>query len=80
MICIPYGPIKVGVPKGAGAGDDDSIITVQKEASIAIARGIAEQLGSSVYDVQLLPYCPVRELAEQYKDLLYDAIDLISTS
>ena len=80
MICIPYGPIKVGVPKSANPGDVDSVITVQKEASIAIARGIAEQLGSSVYDVQLLPYCPVREIAEQYKDLLYDSIDLIAAA
>lgn len=80
MICIPYGPIKVGVPASSNPDDQDTIITVQKEASIAAARGIAEKLTSdSVYDIQVLPYCPIRELAEQYKDLLYDSLDLIAT-
>ena len=51
MFCIPYGDFKC------------SKFTCNKELSLAIARSLAiGGAGSVVYDVQLLPYCPFRDV------------------
>ena len=51
MFCIPYGDFKC------------SNFTCNKELSLAIARSLAVGgVGSVVYDVQLLPYCPFRDV------------------
>ena len=51
MFCIPYGDFKC------------SDFTCNKELSLAIARSLAVAgAGSVVYDVQLLPYCPFRDV------------------
>ena len=51
MFCIPYGDFKC------------SEFTCNKELSLAIARSLAVAgAGSVVYDVQLLPYCPFRDV------------------
>ena len=51
MFCIPYGDFKC------------SKFTCNKELSLAIARSLAVGgAGSVVYDVQLLPYCPFRDV------------------
>ena len=51
MFCIPYGDFKC------------SNFTCNKELSLAIARSLAVAgAGSVVYDVQLLPYCPFRDV------------------
>ena len=51
MFCIPYGDFKC------------SEFTCNKELSLAIARSLAVAgAGSVVYDIQLLPYCPFRDV------------------
>ena len=51
MFCIPYGDFKC------------SKFTCNKELSLAIARSLAVGgAGNVVYDVQLLPYCPFRDV------------------
>lgn len=62
MICLPYGAIDFKVTKG------DSILskTSSAEASIGIARAIAAELGSALYDMQLLPYCPWQAAVNDY--------------
>ena len=51
MFCIPYGDFQC------------SDFTCNKELSLAIARSLAVAgAGSVVYDVQLLPYCPFRDV------------------
>lgn len=51
MFCIPYGDFKC------------SKFTCNKELSLAIARSLAVGgVGNVVYDVQLLPYCPFRDV------------------
>ena len=51
MFCIPYGDFQC------------SKFTCNKELSLAIARSLAVGgAGSVVYDVQLLPYCPFRDV------------------
>ena len=56
MFCIPFDPITV---RGS---DGSTTFTSDRDASFAIARAIAEQSGSKLYDLQLLPYCPRRDL------------------
>lgn len=52
IFCIPYSDTKK-VNTGAGT------VTCSKQLAIGVAQEIAVRAGSqSVYDVQLLPYCP----------------------
>lgn len=54
MFAIPYGPLSVK------SGSDT--YTCNKEIGLSIAQGFVTTLGSNaVYDIQMLPYCPVRE-------------------
>lgn len=46
MFCIPYGEINIGTGKSS------------QFVALKVAQKIAEQLGSNLYDMQLLPYCP----------------------
>ena len=56
MFCIPYGD---GVTiKNTNVGPFDGI-KMSKSESMSIAQGIAEGLGKNLYDMQLLPYCPM---------------------
>lgn len=55
MFAIPFGD-GVKIYNGAGVLD----LTVNKAIAIGMAQAIIEQCGSSVYDVQMLPYCPVQ--------------------
>ena len=55
MFCIPYGEVKL-------RKDGVDQITTVKDAAL-IATGISTSAGSKiVLDVQLLPYCPIREI------------------
>lgn len=57
MFCIPYSE-NYSV---RNVGTDNNNISINKEASLNAAIGIAELTGSNnVYDVQLLPYCPLQ--------------------
>lgn len=56
MFCIPYNQVQ-------WKGKDGETRTTDPTACIAIATAIAEQLGQTkCYDLQLLPYCPRRDL------------------
>ena len=76
MICFPYG--KINFKLRNQSDDADITVTSSEEASIGIARSIASQLGDAVYDVQLLPYCPYREVVERY--IIDNLIDLSSAT
>ena len=70
MFCIPYPMFKEN-----GEGTDDTVyesviikntsdntwtdFSMTAYEALNIAQGIAEQLGSNLYDIQLLPYCPI---------------------
>lgn len=54
MFCLPYGEVSV---KGLGT----TFIT-RRETSLAVATALAEQLGTRLYDLQLLPYCPIQSM------------------
>ena len=55
MFCIPYGEVKL-------RKDGVDQLTTVKDAAL-IATGISTSAGDkTVLDVQLLPYCPIREI------------------
>lgn len=68
MICIPYGEIKYKVTKGA----DTLNRMVSPLSSLAAARALAQEtvgLGTEgVYDIQLMPYCPLDAVRKNMKD------------
>lgn len=61
IFALPYGEIGITTPSGTK-------FTTSAEASISIGRSIATTLtDSAVYDLQLLPYCPIKEIRDYYE-------------
>lgn len=59
MFCMPYEDIVIAQP-------DDTYLTFNKNISLKLAQAISEQLGSSsVYDIQILPFCPNRSMIRE---------------
>lgn len=70
IFAIPYGSFKFKT------ASDSDVFTTQKEEGLALARAIAQELGSSVvYDLQLVPYVP----SQIVRDLMEDSDTLILT-
>lgn len=68
IFALPYGEINI-------IDGNDVEFKTTAESSIAIARAIATTLtDSAVYDLQLLPYCPIKEIRDYYETSGY--IDL----
>ena len=59
MFAIPYGSIAIT------DGPFLSIGLSSKDIATQVAAAISEKMGSQVYDIQLLPYCPVRRAITQ---------------
>lgn len=68
MFCIPYGEIEIY---------RDGVINItktNKEAGIAVSTAIASTLGdATLYDLQLLPYCPLRNMINSNGDFDYNS-------
>ena len=68
MFCIPYGEIPIY---------RDGVIAIHKtnkEAGLAAATAIASTLGdATLYDLQLLPYCPIRNLINSNDEIDYSS-------
>ena len=79
MIVFPYGVIPYVVPTDDNLSDLPVKYSSQ-EASLGIARSIASVLGNAIYDMQLLPYCPYRQIAQQYAEDGYINCGVTSTS
>lgn len=63
MFCIPYADDYVIRVDNHTPAEDDDLVTTSKLLAIGIAEEIAKDSGSgSIYDVQLLPYCPAEEI------------------
>lgn len=56
MFCMPY---YTGSGRYRFSVDGSSYIYVDKEVQMAWAMSIAKELGNSLYDLQILPYCPI---------------------
>ena len=73
MFCIPYGKLHIKDDVTAGGTVQD--IYTNANAGLAAARAIATQYGSNLYDLQILPYCPIKEIRDSYELDLVDEID-----
>ena len=58
MFAIPYGEIYVKHSEG--------LFETNGQNGLSIAAGIASSLGSKLYDIQLLPYCPIPLIRNNY--------------
>lgn len=56
MFCIPY---YTGPERYAFSLDGINFIYTDKEVMLPWAMSLAKELGSSLYDLQILPYCPI---------------------
>ena len=56
MFCIPFGKIAIRY------GTVTELFNSNKDAAIAMATAISEQLGDNCFDIQLLPYFPCQEI------------------
>ena len=73
MFCIPYGEVKL-------RKDGINQLTTVKDAAL-IATGITASAGSAtVLDVQLLPYCPIREIVVDDEKGVVDYSSLTRTA
>lgn len=64
MFCIPFGEILVtDLPSGGTV----RLVHTRADAALAAARAMAQELGSNLYDLQILPYCPIREIRDAYR-------------
>lgn len=57
IFCMPYGDITI-----LNTGSTDGTVHNNKYTNIGIMTQIATALGSALYDLQLLPYCPIPQL------------------
>lgn len=62
MFAIPYPLSPDFIVKSYTDEDTYEIIKINKWDSIHIAQAIGQALGSNVYDIQILPYCPVTNI------------------
>ena len=56
MFAIPYGDTPIDLRTSEG------YITMSKSLALNLASKLSSELGSFIYDIQLLPYCPIKNL------------------
>ena len=72
MFCIPFGD-DIGISNSVNPLETP--VTTNSTGYLALSQSLAQQLGSNLYDLQLLPFCPVTGLnyyktnGKQYIDL-----------
>lgn len=79
MFCIPY---YTGEKSFTFSVDGVNYYEMSPELMMAWAYNIAEEMGSSLYDLQILPYCPISEwvgLLESSTDGIYSKNKLENT-
>ena len=65
MFCIPYGAMNID--DDLKSGGTVQTITTRKDAALAAARALAASYGSgNIYDLQILPYCPIKNIRDAY--------------
>lgn len=55
MFCMPYGEVEIKNTLGSNTFD----LTVNRNLMLSIAQGLKAAMSSNIYDIQLLPYCPL---------------------
>lgn len=77
MFCIPYADVRVsGTVQGAGQSTN-FIIDYTKELALTFAQGLALSIGASLYDLQIVPYCPLTGIkVEWYNNGLKENLNI----
>lgn len=75
MFCIPCPIDKEKVTVKSTGTESFAEITMTRGQAITFAQGIAEQLGTFIYDIQLLPFCPLSVNVDNHK-----VIDIVADS
>lgn len=67
MFALPYGNLDI-LYDDNGTGKS---FTTDKDNALSVAAGIAKSLGKKLYDIQLLPYCPIPAIRNsEYPDIV----------
>lgn len=75
MFALPYGECTISYLSGGVYTDLDISETFAKNTSLAIANSIIENQGGNnpkLYDIQLLPYCPMQDAIDSDGKILLD--------
>lgn len=68
MFCIPYADVRVsGTVRGAEQSTN-FIIDYTKGLALTFAQGLALSIGASLYDLQIVPYCPLTGISVEWYD------------
>lgn len=67
MFCIPYGTI--------GFRHGGALYATEAANALNVATGIAQGLNSAIYDLQLLPYCPIDIIRSTFANSAYIDLD-----
>lgn len=73
MFCIPYNynsKLSVGYIHNGNYGR--TIINCDAVAAMSLATQMAAELGTQLYDIQLLPYCPIQGVIDSVGSIAYD--------
>ena len=81
LICIPYAD-NVKIINTADTSAVTPNFTYTKEIALTLMQSLVEQLGSNIYDAQLVPYCPMTGLnfsTTTVGNTVYNVVDINST-
>lgn len=67
MFCIPYGQLKYR--------HDNTQYMTEAANALNLATGIAQGLSGAIYDLQLLPYCPIELIRTTFADSIFLDLD-----
>ena len=73
MFCIPYNynsKLSAGYIHNGNYGR--TIINCDAVAAMSLATQMAAELGTQLYDIQLLPYCPIQGIIDTVGSIAYD--------
>lgn len=66
LFAIPYPLTPTAVVETYTDEDHYSTFQINNINSLNIAQGIGQALGSNVYDIQILPYCPISNIMDSF--------------
>lgn len=68
MFCIPYGDVQITGTVKTSAQSTAFNIDYTKELALTFAQGLALSIGASLYDLQIVPYCPLTGISVEWYD------------
>lgn len=66
MFCIPYGDVQITGTVATSTQATSFSIDYTKELALTFAQGLALSIGTSLYDLQIVPYCPLTGISVEW--------------